>query len=302
MSDEYLWDRSGEPDPEVARLEHLLSGYRYRDRKRPRRMAQARVILAIAASVVVVAGVAFWTTRSKASGWLDAGSQIAEGQTIATGGAGGKVLRSELVGEVRLDANSRLKVLGGREGEQRMSLQLGTLHALIWAPPTRFTVDTPSSRAIDLGCAYTLSVAGDGSGLVSVETGWVAFQAGKTESFIPAGGACRTRPIAGPGIPYFQDASEGLRKALADFDRSSGNQGLEEVLAEVRPRDGLTLWHLAVRTTGGDRERVVRKFAALVPGIDSAGLMRGDSAAIDAAWGALGLGGTDWWRSWKHNW
>lgn len=301
MSDEYLWDRSGEPDPEVTRLEHLLSGYRYREK--PRRMMQARVILAIAASVVIIAGAAFWAaTRTTPTAWLDSGRRIAEGQTISTGSGDSKVLRSELVGEVRMDENSRLKVLRGREGEQRMALQVGTMHALIWAPPARFTVDTPSSRAVDLGCAYTLSVAGDGSGLVAVETGWVAFQAGKTESFIPAGAACRTRPVAGPGIPYFQDASEGLRRGLTDFDRSSGYQGLEEVLADVRPRDGLTLWHLALRTTGGDRERVVQKFAVLVPGIDSAGLIRGDSAAIDAAWGALGLGGTDWWRSWKHNW
>ncbi|HEX2122963.1 MAG TPA: hypothetical protein VHL59_15125, partial [Thermoanaerobaculia bacterium] len=29
MNDDYLWDRSGEPDPEVARLESLLGRYRH---------------------------------------------------------------------------------------------------------------------------------------------------------------------------------------------------------------------------------------------------------------------------------
>jgi hypothetical protein len=304
MSDEYLWDRSGEPDSEVARLEELLGSYRFQEK--PRRMAKARLVLAIAASVLVVAGAAvFWNNRSagtRATGWLDSGKQIAEGQTIATGSGDSRVLRSELVGELRIDPNSRLKVLRGGEGEQRMALQVGTMHALIWAPPARFTVDTPSSRTVDLGCAYTLSVAGDGSGLVTVETGWVAFQAGALESFIPAGAACRTRPVAGPGIPYFLDASEKVRDGLAAFERTSGHQGLEEILSAVRPRDQLTLWHLVLRTSGGDRERVVSRFAGFAPGIDSAGLIRGDSAAIDAAWGTLGLGGTEWWRGWKHNW
>jgi hypothetical protein len=29
MGDDYLWDKSGPPDPEVARLERLLGRYRY---------------------------------------------------------------------------------------------------------------------------------------------------------------------------------------------------------------------------------------------------------------------------------
>jgi hypothetical protein len=145
-------------------------------------------------------------------------------------------------------------------------------------------------------------VNGDGSGLVSVETGWVAFQAGSSESFIPAGAACRTRPRSGPGIPYFQDASEELRAGLGQWDRSNGKEGLDSVLASARARDGITLWHLAVRTSGRDRELVVTRFAGLVPGIDAEGLMHGKGMAIDGAWNALGLGGTDWWRAWKHRW
>jgi hypothetical protein len=31
MNDDYLWDRSGEPDPEVERLERVLGEYRYRE-------------------------------------------------------------------------------------------------------------------------------------------------------------------------------------------------------------------------------------------------------------------------------
>ena len=32
MNDDYLWDRSGEPDPEVERLERVLDKYRHQAR------------------------------------------------------------------------------------------------------------------------------------------------------------------------------------------------------------------------------------------------------------------------------
>jgi hypothetical protein len=299
MSDEYLWDRTGEPDPEIERLESLLARYRYQA-KTPRRFP-VRAMLAIAASLMVAVGAAFWMNRKPLSEWQVAGKRIAEGQTIETAGIGAK-LESSFVGELRLEPNSRLQILRSRENEQRLSLRRGTMHALIWAPPERFVVDTPSAKTVDLGCAYTLTVLEDGSGLLKVETGWVAFQSGSIESFIPSGAACRTRPQKGPGVPYFEDASEPFRDAVVKFDETRGREGLDAVLADARPRDGLSLWHLALRTSGGDRERVTRKFAELLPAVDAAGLMRGDRAAIDAAWNALDLGRTDWWRTWKRKW
>jgi hypothetical protein len=71
MNDDYLWDRSGDPDPEVERLERVLGEYRYREtplspalrsrfswqRKPWVRFAAA----AAAAIVIVVAGL--WIVR-----------------------------------------------------------------------------------------------------------------------------------------------------------------------------------------------------------------------------------------------
>ncbi len=34
MHDEYLWDRSGEADPEIQKLEAVLAVYRSRDRSK----------------------------------------------------------------------------------------------------------------------------------------------------------------------------------------------------------------------------------------------------------------------------
>jgi hypothetical protein len=68
-----------------------------------------------------------------------------------------------------------------------MELARGTMHATIWAPPNQFFVETPSTLAVDLGCAYTLTVDEDGGGLVTVLVGWVGFTAATANRSSPPG-------------------------------------------------------------------------------------------------------------------
>ena len=99
-----------------------------------------------------------------------------------------------------------------------MALDRGRIRALIWAPPRNFFVNTPSAVAVDLGCAYTLDVDPRGWGLVHVTSGWVAFEYGGRESFIPQNAVCATRPRFGPGTPHYADASPALVEALSILD------------------------------------------------------------------------------------
>ena len=226
------------------------------------------------------------------------------GQVIETG-LNGATMESESVGEVRIDPNSRLRLLAPQQGRHRLALDHGTIHAFIWAPPTKFVVDTPAANAVDLGCQYTLSVAKSGEGFLTVEMGWVAFQWKTIESFIPRGAACTTRPGHGPDTPYFLDAPEALTKSLAEFDLTGDNRAVRAVLSAARPRDALTVWHLLERTQGEERAEVLNRFAELVTlpsAVTREGILRGDRESLDAAWDALRLGNTGWWRKWKRNW
>ena len=92
------------------------------------------------------------------------------------------------------------------------------------------------------------------------------------------------------------EASSPVFRAAAD----AGN--VEGMVRSAGAREALTLWHLIARVGDPDRERVVRTFALLVPKADTAGLLRRDPAAIDAAWNLLELGDTGWWRTWKQEW
>jgi hypothetical protein len=309
MNEDYLWDRSGEPDMETVRLEQLLGALKYTGAPaRQRRRLRTAVRWWLAAAAVLVVGLLTvpLVLRGPLTNWrLSDGRRVRAGQIIETGALHKTKIQSNDTGEVTIDPGSRLRLIAANDREQRFDLQRGAIHAYIWAPPGRFVVDTPSSKTIDLGCSYTLEVSNNGTGLLKVELGWVAFERNRVESFIPAGAACVTRPDRGPGTPYFTDAPETLTNALARFDTSGAPSALETALVTARPRDALSLWHLMVRTHGNQRVQVFDRFASLVslpPEATREAVLRGDGKAIDAAWNALDLGNTDWWREWKRQW
>lgn len=325
MNEEYLWNRKGEADPEIAQLEQLLAPLQYQPEASPLRQIRPKAhptprrlwlwTAAIAATAMLIVAISSYVRvrgRSAATdtawnlSWNNSAPQaIHRGQVIDTGPHSAAQLQSDFIGEVHVDPNSRLKFVLSTKEEQRLALERGTIHAFIWAPPREFVVDTPSATTIDLGCRYTLQIARDGTGSLNVEMGWVAFQWHSLESFIPAGAACKTRPARGPGIPYFEDAPAELLSALARFDENGDPKALRTVLQTARPRDALTLWHLLSRTQGRERREVFARFEHLVklpPAITEQKILDGDPAALDIAWNALDLGNTDWWRQWKRRW
>jgi hypothetical protein len=334
MSDDYLWDKSGKPDPEVAKLERVLGTLGHGDpplRLPESTLAPTREPLggvpafawAMAASVLVVAGaVALWFGSQPASGWevailegvprigaAAASGRLAVGEWLETDAGSRARVKVGRIGEVLVEPNTRLRLLEAGDRQQRLHLQLGTVTAVILAPPRQFVIETPSARAVDLGCAYTLEVDAQGGALVTVLAGWVSFEDQGRESFIPAGARCATRPGSGPGTPYFTDASNGFKNALAMLDVADGDAAravaLAQVLPEARREDAFTLWHLLARLHGSERDEVYARLAVLVPppaGVTRAGVMAGDRAMLDRWWEQLGFGEVKWWRLWQRGW
>jgi len=281
---------------------------------------------AVAAALILLTGIAaFWVYRQKTEpgdstrpSWevtrldgrpaigrqkFDEKGRLAVGQWLVTDGASRAQISVGQIGEVKVEPNSRVRLVQARGDEHRLALARGKMEAFIWAPPRQFFVDTPSAVAVDLGCSYTLEVGDDGRGLLHVTMGWVAFEWQGVESFVPAGAVCITRPKLGPGTPYFDDASTSFQSALARFDLAATDAtALDAVLAGARERDALTLWHLLARTAGEQRGKVFDRLAELLPPpphVTREGVIGGDHAMLDAWWDKLGLGDTEWWRMWK---
>src|SRR5437879_2382973 len=259
MKDDYLWDGSGEPDPEVRKLETVLGRYRHNQPapafdqiadvqpiKRRWSFSRFRLSfqLAAVAAILLIGITTFFLLRARQAphsgpawdvarlegspriGWHAMGAtagpaKLAVGQTLVTDSSSRASITLEETGRIDIDPSSRLRLLASGPGRKRLSLERGTIHATIWAPPGQFVVDTPSAVAVDLGCVYTLHVDDSGAGLLRPTMGWVGFKLNGHESFIPAGAICQTRPRIGPGTPYFESASESFRNALSQFDFES---------------------------------------------------------------------------------
>jgi hypothetical protein len=301
---DYLWDGSGEPDPEIRTLEALLGRFRHDrpapvfpnlvpDRRWPPQAWRMRLFPALATVAVVAGAVGTFLVSGRkpapvtVAGWdvsrlagtprigRDAvtakeASRLAIGQVLETDQQSRASLRAQDVGQIEIEPGTRLRLLNMGTGLKRIALDRGTIHTYIWAPPGQFVVDTPSAVTVDLGCAYTLQVDDSGAGLVRTAMGWVGFKLNARESFIPAGAACATRPKVGPGTPYFEEASPEFRAALSSFDfvdstSSERARDLAVILSRSRASDALTLWHLLARVDGVERELVYNRLRELAP-------------------------------------
>ena len=112
-------------------------------------------------------------------------SRLGVGQILETDHQSRASLRAEDIGQIEVEASTRLRLLTMGAGLKRIALDRGTIHTYIWAVPGQFVVDTPSAVTVDLGCAYTLQVDDSGAGLVRTSLGWVGFKLNGHESFIP---------------------------------------------------------------------------------------------------------------------
>jgi hypothetical protein len=191
---------------------------------------------------------------------------VGPGDWIETDASSSARIKIGQIGSVEVRPNARLRIVTASPLEHRLILERGEIHAKISAPPKLFFVDTASATAEDLGCEYSLKTDVQGSGLLQVTLGWVSFQWKGSESLVPAGASCRTRPHEGPGVPYFDDAPEELKNALENLatEKFAGSS-LDTVLRVARVRDTLTLWHLLSRVGVSDRTRVYDRIARLTP-------------------------------------
>ncbi len=325
---DYLWDKSGTPDPLIAELETVLGGLALRaappvvmrsqtasvqpritapDRRatdarslrasaRPRLLAAAAmIVLGVAVALLVPARPSPWTIEpldgatTVGSSALRRPGELRPRQWVRTDAGSRAQITVEGLGEVRVDPDTRVRILSGPSNRRLLDLARGSIHAFVSAPPRMFQVNTPSARAVDLGCEYTLKVDPSGAGELRVLLGYVQLQWGGRSVTIPMdGGMCLTRPGFGPGTPFFSDAAPRLIDELRRFDfESAGEPALNAVLSEARPRDALSLWHLIQRAEPELRGSVYDRLSQLKPppaGVMRSGVLALDRAMLDAWW------------------
>jgi ferric-dicitrate binding protein FerR (iron transport regulator) len=196
MSD-YLFDKAGDADPEIERLEELLAPLAYRGvapelprRRRARPFYVAAALTAVAAALVAVIIAHPW--RPRLPSWAvtvqdGVAARLTVGEWLDTGAARARLVVADL-GSVELSPHTRARIVATDATRHEMELERGTLAAVIHASPRRFVVKTPRALVTDLGCAFELTVDEAGRGRLVVTEGQVAVASdGAPEVVVPAG-------------------------------------------------------------------------------------------------------------------
>ena len=205
------------------------------------------------------------------------------GQWVETDDSSRALIAVGSIGQVEVRPDTRIRLVVARADNHRLALAYGAIEAKVDTIPRLFFVETPVGTAIDLGCAYTLEMDSLGNGLLHVTAGEVEFQGTGGEARVPMGALVVTRAAVGPGIPYVEDASDALRRALAALPAID----VRAVLAAARPDDAISLWHLLRRVDASQRGAVYDRLAALVPpppDVTRAGALALEMPSLEAYW------------------
>jgi hypothetical protein len=337
-SEDYLWNKAGESDPEVERLETLLGSFHlqspqpmWQEKITPKRNLLSRAklrwppILALAAvfSVVVaffIRGRFEWLpdkawqvsalrgTPRLAGKAMNVNANLAVGQTIETDTASRARVHVAALGVVDVEPDSRMRLIATQEKRHRMLLEFGTISVHMWAPPFSLAVETPSAVLFDLGCAFTLHVEKGGRGTVHVTSGWVEFETPSRNIVIPAGAEAVALPLIGPGTPYYTDATTAFKASVTDFDTHPEDEAvrtsaLRSILETARSRDAVTLLSLLNQVSPLERRMIVDRLDRLVPlpaGYTRDEIVAIQTDALSAYWQALHIGNPkSWIMKWK---
>lgn len=337
MDNDYLWDSSGPVDPEIARLERLLLGNAHANV--PRRVRSAirakpapnshrrrwRAAFAAAAVIAVCAiGTRAWFQQrlqwEAGEPWqviaqqgdvrIDGRAQqarvLALDGMLETGANAMTRLRAAGIGEVAIGAGSRLRLVETRTGRHRVQLEQGSLWARVWAPPGQFGVGVAGAEVIDLGCEFLLKVDADGSGSLSVLSGWVQVDNLRREVLVPQGTRVRINGDGAAGTPHAFSATPAFVAALEAIDARNGDVGphgdeVRRLLAASRPQDAISLLVLLRDYPRLAEGPMFERLAALLPTpLATRDAWSGDRMAVlNAWWDALPYPRVKrWWMQW----
>jgi len=283
MSDDYLWDRKGAPDPDVARLEQLLAPLAARDTGAPLRKSRrmwwiAGAAVAAAAAIAVVLALPRGADSSGFDFVARDGTVLVNARTTSSGTlATGDVLDTQTahvdlriadIGKAELSPDTQVRLERSDKTRRQLQIDRGRMHARVVAPPRLFVVSTRAGSVTDLGCEYTIEVGADGAGHVEVQSGHVEL-ATKTGTSVLAPAGTHARILAGsqPGLPIIDGASAEIERAVDDYLAGKGPGAL---LAAATADDAITLVNLAIVDPAA-RHAATDRLAELVPLLDAPG-------------------------------
>lgn len=322
-NEQYLWDRTGTPDPTTAQLEHALRPLRFSGTLHPPAEPARRWLrpLALAAAVALISLGAWMSLRHQSPRtappattptWTVASSvgkvhlsdpvavkAAATERTLSTDESGRAVLACGEHSTVNVESNTRMRFVDGDPLHPWVSLASGSLFTQVSAKDRPVLVGVPGgSIAIRPGAAASISVdEQSGSAHTTCKRGelHIAWSDRQTRVLGPA--TCAITRDLGPALPLpasMSPAACGVVEELAGllaYGAKSPKQAddmLRTFLAGATREQAPLLWNLLWRVEGDQRRAVRDRLAFLIkqPKMHPDAVLKLDPAAMDAWWRA----------------
>jgi hypothetical protein len=324
--DDYLWNPAAESDPEISELEAKLRPYSARALNLETRVpllptsirakrGWPRWYVSVLATAAAFAGVTFFyfhrLTWTENAPWpvtvvrVDAKvrSLLQVGESITTGDKQTATVSAARIGKVEIAENSSVALIQTGNNRHRLELKYGRLHAKIWAPPMYFGVANRDGMALDMGCEFEIMSNSDGSGSLTVVSGWVNYRLHGKGVLVPEGHSLTFNGTT-IGMPFRENSDAIFRELVTRLnslvtsgtsDETQVNALATRVAATADEGDRMTLLILVSR----HRELLqTALYARLVAVFGNPG----DGDAIDTWWSSLPKQPKmprQWWLNWR---
>lgn len=185
------------------------------------------------------------------SRWMDPTTQVSSGDAVLNGQ---RIELSSGTAKLLFNTGARLRIVGPTIVEPRTDnsvyLTMGEVHLVAETPEAKgFTVVTQNSKFVDIGTAFSATVAPDGLSRLEVSEGEVdvvfngiehssQLRAGETMYVEPGEQKIVTRIEPGDGTSAFQFPTIGSPSASDYADQSQANATIRVVQGQLRSHPG----------------------------------------------------------------
>lgn len=191
---------------------------------------------------------------------------IRDGEYIITNDSSRAELFITDIGKVIVEPNTKLMIVKGEDGKNRISVEYGTIDADMQPVSNPVPVMLPSAIAMDNGSSYKLTVDQAGDGLFFVRSGKVEVISDKKQSVATAGTMLMTKKDKGVGTPFNAGSSPLLKKALFDFDFGNCDMTcVTTIVNAATDEDAITLVNMLPHVNNEYKDKLYNKAVVFAP-------------------------------------
>lgn len=191
---------------------------------------------------------------------------IRDGEYIVTNDSSRAELFITDIGKVLVEPNTKLMIVKGEDGKNKLSVIYGTIDADMKKVQEPVRVELPSAIAMDDGGSYKVTVDGSGDGLFFVKSGQVEVVSANKQSVVPAGSLVMTKKDRGVGTPFSNQTSKVFKKALYNFDFGNCDVScVTTILDAANKNDAVSLVNMIPEVEEQYKDKVYSKVASFVP-------------------------------------